>query len=161
MCATRQLRHHLYVTRARLVPPAGLRRLEQDERLRRANAQCEFGDRIFHAMPSREETVPAAAAHPGEPLRGAAWRMLALVSGAELLGMSLWFAGSAAAPQLTARWDLSPAQVGGLATAVQLGFVLGTALSALLNLADVVPARRLRHLCERRDSGHLLRRRLR
>ena len=69
--------------------------------------------------------------------------MLALVSVAELLGMSLWFAASAAAPQLTARWDLSTAQVGGLATAVQLGFVLGTAISALLNLADIVPARRL------------------
>lgn len=94
-------------------------------------------------MPARENTLPAAAAHLGEPMRGAAWRMLALVSVAELLGMSIWFAGSAAAPQLAARWDLSPAQTGGLATAVQLGFVLGTALSALLNLADVVPARRL------------------
>lgn len=69
--------------------------------------------------------------------------MLALVSVAELLGMSLWFAGSAAGPQLAARWALSPSEVGGLATAVQLGFVLGTAVSALLNLADVVPARRL------------------
>lgn len=72
-----------------------------------------------------------------------AWRMLALVSVAELLGMSLWFAGSAAAPQLSARWALSASEVGGLATAVQLGFVLGTAASALLNLADIVPARRL------------------
>lgn len=85
----------------------------------------------------REDTALAAAPHPD------AWRMLALVSVAELLGMSLWFAGSAAAPQLTARWDLTPSQVGGLATAVQLGFVLGTAISALLNLADIVSARRL------------------
>lgn len=69
--------------------------------------------------------------------------MLALVSVAELLGMSLWFAGSAAAPQLTLRWSLTPSEVGGLATAVQLGFVLGTAISALLNLADIIPARRL------------------
>jgi MFS family permease len=72
-----------------------------------------------------------------------AWRMLALLSVAELLGMSLWFVGSAAAPQLTDRWALTPSQVGGLATAVQLGFVLGTAISALLNLADVVPAKKL------------------
>jgi MFS family permease len=71
------------------------------------------------------------------------WRMLALVSVAELLGMSLWFAGSAVAPQLQERWSLSGSEVGGLATAVQLGFVLGTAVSALLNLADIVPARRL------------------
>lgn len=99
------------------------------------------------ALGAREDTALIAVPHSGEPERGAAWRMLALVSVAELLGMSLWFAGSAAAPQLTARWDLSPAQVGGLATAVQLGFVLGTALSALLNLADVVPARRLFAAC--------------
>jgi MFS family permease len=70
-------------------------------------------------------------------------RMLALIALAIVLGMALWFAASAAAPQLTARWDLSPSQVGGLTTAVQLGFVLGTALLAVLNLADVLPARQL------------------
>jgi MFS family permease len=69
--------------------------------------------------------------------------MLALLSLAELLGMSLWFAGSAAAGQLRARFGLSGAEVAALTTAVQFGFVVGTALSALFNLADVVPARRL------------------
>lgn len=69
--------------------------------------------------------------------------MLALLSLAELLGMSLWFTGSAVAPELQARWALTEGQVGGLSTAVQLGFVLGTAVSALLNLADILPARRL------------------
>jgi MFS family permease len=69
--------------------------------------------------------------------------MLALLSVAELLGMSLWFAGSALAPQLRDRWSLSGTQVGWLTAAVQLGFVAGTALSAVLNLADLVPARRL------------------
>ena len=68
--------------------------------------------------------------------------MLALLALAELLGMSPWFTGSAVAPDLVARWALSDAQVGGLSTAVQLGFVAGTALAALLNLADVIPARR-------------------
>jgi MFS family permease len=72
-----------------------------------------------------------------------AWRMLALLAVAEMLGMALWFAASAAGPQLRARWDLSPAELGGLSTAVQLGFVLGTALSAVFNLADLIPARRL------------------
>lgn len=71
------------------------------------------------------------------------WRMLALVATAELLGMSLWFAGSAVAPQLQVHWALSGSEIGGLATAVQLGFVLGTAIAAVLNLADIVPARRL------------------
>jgi MFS family permease len=71
------------------------------------------------------------------------WRMLALLAAAELLGMSLWFAGSAVAPQLQQQFQLSGNAVAALTTAVQLGFVVGTALSALLNLADVVPARLL------------------
>jgi MFS family permease len=73
----------------------------------------------------------------------ARWRMLALLALAELLGMSLWFSGSAVAPLLQPRWGLTSDQVGWLTTMVQLGFVAGTATSAVLNLADVVPARRL------------------
>ena len=69
--------------------------------------------------------------------------MLALLAVAELLGMSLWFAASAVSAQYRAIWGLSGAQAAWLTTAVQLGFVAGTALSAVLNLADVVPARRL------------------
>jgi MFS family permease len=71
------------------------------------------------------------------------WRTLALVAVAELLGMSLWFAASAVAPQLQARWALGDAETAWLTTVVQLGFVAGTAMSALLSLADVVPTRRL------------------
>jgi MFS family permease len=69
--------------------------------------------------------------------------MLALLATAQLLGMSLWFAGSAIAPQLQRAWQLDGAQVGWITVAVQLGFVAGTALSALLNLADVMPTRTL------------------
>ncbi len=57
--------------------------------------------------------------------------------------MSLWFTGSAIAPQLQASWGLSGTQVGWLTTAVQLGFVAGTAVIAILNLADIVPSRLL------------------
>ncbi|MEO5579362.1 MAG: MFS transporter, partial [Gemmatimonadaceae bacterium] len=71
------------------------------------------------------------------------WKQLALLSAAELLGMSLWFAGSAVAPQLVERWQLGGAEAGWLTAIVQLGFVCGTALSAVLNLADIVPSRRL------------------
>ena len=56
--------------------------------------------------------------------------------------MSLWFAGSAVAPQLAARWSLSASETGWLTTSVQLGFVCGTAIAALLNLADVLPSKR-------------------
>ncbi len=69
--------------------------------------------------------------------------MLALLAVAELLGMSLWFSGSAVAPILQARWQLTGEQVGWLTTMVQIGFVAGTAVSAVLNLADIVPAKRL------------------
>jgi len=69
--------------------------------------------------------------------------LLALLSAAELLGMSLWFAASAVAPQLSALWKLTPAQTGWLTTIVQLGFVAGTAITAALNLADIFPSRNL------------------
>jgi MFS family permease len=71
------------------------------------------------------------------------WRTLALLSIAILLGMSLWFAGSALASQLQRSWQLSGAEVAWLTIAVQLGFVAGTALSAALNLADILPSRLL------------------
>jgi MFS family permease len=85
---------------------------------------------------SRVHSVPADT----DPAR---WRVLALLALAELLGMALWFAGSASAPQLAERWALTGAEVAWLTNAVQLGFVIGTAVSALGNLADVIPARRL------------------
>jgi MFS family permease len=68
--------------------------------------------------------------------------ILALLGVAELLGMSVWFSASALGPQLRAAWSLEATQVGWLTAAVQLGFVVGTAAAALLNLADIVPARR-------------------
>jgi len=67
--------------------------------------------------------------------------MLALLAAAELLGMSLWFAANATREQLRVRWGLDAGQLGALTTSVQLGFVGGTAVAAILNLADVWPAR--------------------
>lgn len=69
--------------------------------------------------------------------------MLALLSVAELLGMSLWFAASAVSAQYQEMWSLTASEAAWLTTAVQLGFVGGTAVSAVLNLADIVAARRL------------------
>lgn len=71
----------------------------------------------------------------------AAARVLALLAVAELLGMSLWFTASAISPQLAARWGLGAAATAWLTGIVQLGFVVGTAVVALLNLADLIPAR--------------------
>src|SRR5688572_1394582 len=71
------------------------------------------------------------------------WRALTLLAAAELLGMALWFSGSAVVPALSREWNLSSSQVSWLAIAVQLGFVAGTLLSATLNLADIVTTRHL------------------
>lgn len=57
--------------------------------------------------------------------------------------MSLWFAASAVSGQIAERWSLDVGQAGWLTTIVQLGFVVGTAFSAMLNLADVVESRKL------------------
>ena len=55
--------------------------------------------------------------------------------------MSLWFTATAVSGDLGARWDLSASQVGWLATVVNLGFVAGTAVAAVLNLADIIRSR--------------------
>ncbi len=76
--------------------------------------------------------------------RGGATRpfvMLGLLAIVEWLGMSGWFVGGALAHHLAAAWLLTPSQVAWLTSAVQLGFVAGTLVAAVLNLADLVPAR--------------------
>jgi MFS family permease len=67
--------------------------------------------------------------------------MLGVLAVAELLGMSLWFGASAVAAELGARWSLDTSQIGWLTSVVQLGFVVGTALAAFLNVADIFAAR--------------------
>lgn len=53
-----------------------------------------------------------------------------------VLCLSVWFAGTAAVPDLLAAGLLTPGRAGWLTTAVQLGFVVGTLVSAILSLAD-------------------------
>lgn len=62
---------------------------------------------------------------------------------AELLAMSLWFSATAVAPALAEHWRLESGQVAWLTMSVQLGFVVGALGSALLNLADVWPPRKV------------------
>jgi MFS family permease len=88
--------------------------------------------------------LSGAVVESTEAVEGAGrWRALALLGLAELLGMSLWFSASAVSPHLQKEWTLSSSQAGWLTLAVQLGFVAGTLLSALLNLPDVLSSRRL------------------
>ena len=69
--------------------------------------------------------------------------MLALVATGQFLGMTLWFSATAAAPAIAAEHSLTRGGMAWLTMAVQAGFVAGTLVSALLNLADVLNARRL------------------
>ena len=70
-------------------------------------------------------------------------RALALLCLAEFLGMSVWFSASAVVPALSSAWSLTGPGQAWLTMSVQLGFVAGTLVSAVLNLADRVPARGL------------------
>ncbi|WP_245902856.1 MFS transporter [Salinigranum rubrum] len=71
------------------------------------------------------------------------WQALAVLAVAELFAMSLWFSASAVAPELASAWGLSPTQTGLLTSAVQVGFVVGALLSAVLTLSDTVQPRYL------------------
>ena len=93
--------------------------------------------------PPISSSFSAANALSGVDVDPRRWRMLILLAWAELFGMSLWFAATSVSAQFGARWGLSPSAIGWITTIVQLGFVLGTAVSALLNLADIIPARLL------------------
>jgi len=69
--------------------------------------------------------------------------VLAVLAIAELLAMAPWFSASAIAPTLARVWQLSPVTTAWLTISVQLGFVAGALVSAILTLADRLSARRL------------------
>ncbi len=58
-------------------------------------------------------------------------------------GMTLWFSATAANAPIVAEFHLSAADTAWLTMAVQAGFVIGTLISALVNLADIINPRRL------------------
>src|SRR5512138_2356769 len=68
-------------------------------------------------------------------------RTMALLCLTEFLGMSVWFSASVVVPALSSVWGLTASGQAWLTMSVQLGFVAGTLLSAVLNLADRLPAR--------------------
>ena len=81
------------------------------------------------------------------------WRMLSALALAELLGMTLWFSASAVTPTLAAAWQLDKGGQAWLTMSVQIGFVVGTLISALFNLADIFNARYLFALCAFLGAG--------
>lgn len=71
------------------------------------------------------------------------WGQVGLLAVAVLLAMTVWFSASAVVPQLTLEWSLSDGGKSWLTMSVQIGFVVGALLSAVLNLADRLPLPRL------------------
>ncbi len=69
--------------------------------------------------------------------------MLAVVCVAQFLGMTLWFSATAVTPLLIYEFNISQAHAPWLTMAVQAGFVAGTLLSALSNIADTLNSRTL------------------
>lgn len=69
-------------------------------------------------------------------------RILPVIVLSQFAGTSLWFAVNAVLPDLQREWGLPASATGTLSSAVQLGFVAGTLVFALLMLADrFAPAR--------------------
>ncbi len=83
------------------------------------------------------------AAEPARPPR----RVLPVIVLAQLAGTSPWFAVNAVMPDLQRSFGWPAAAVGTLTSAVQLGFIAGALVFALLAVADRFSARRVFLVC--------------
>jgi predicted MFS family arabinose efflux permease len=68
---------------------------------------------------------------------------LGLLAAAQVFVLTLWFSATAVLPALQRDWALSASGAAWLTAAVQLGFVAGALASAVFNLPDVLPPRRM------------------
>jgi MFS family permease len=71
------------------------------------------------------------------------WIALGLLAFVLVLSMTTWFSASAVLPALRRQWALDAGGAAWLTIAVQLGFVCGALFSALTNLPDQLPVRRV------------------
>ena len=78
-----------------------------------------------------------------DPVGKSARRQLVLIAVVQVLAMSSWFSASAVVPSLRTDWGITTGEGTLLTVAVQLGFVTGAVLSAVLSLADRWSATRL------------------
>lgn len=74
-------------------------------------------------------------------------RILLLIILAQFLGTASWFAGNAVLPSLRLLWELPVASLAQITNAVQLGFITGALLFALLSLSDRFRPSRLFFAC--------------
>lgn len=88
----------------------------------------------------REPDIPTPLSSDAAP---APRRVLPLIVLAQLCGTSPWFAVNAVMPELRAAHGWPEAAVGTLSASLQIGFIAGTLVFALLALADRFDARRV------------------
>jgi predicted MFS family arabinose efflux permease len=69
-------------------------------------------------------------------LKPSATRIFYILIISQFCGTSLWFAGNAILSQLQAEYGWQSSAVGNLTSAVQLGFIVGTFLFAVIGMAD-------------------------
>jgi MFS family permease len=74
-------------------------------------------------------------------------RILPVIVASQFAGTSLWFSGNAVLPDLQRQWGLADSAIGWVTSAVQLGFICGTLVFALLALADRHSPRRVFFTC--------------
>jgi DHA1 family inner membrane transport protein len=74
-------------------------------------------------------------------------RILPVLVLAQLAGTSTWFAVNAVMPELQAAFGWAASSVGTLTSAVQLGFIIGALVFALLSIADRFSTRRVFLIC--------------
>lgn len=72
---------------------------------------------------------------------------IALLAYCVVCGMSLWFSVSAVVPTIKAQHGLDDNHIALLSSSVSVGFVVGTFLSAIFGLADLLPPRRYFMAC--------------
>lgn len=68
---------------------------------------------------------------------------VAIIALAQLFGTSLWFSANSAADDLMRLWQVTPADIGWLTSAVQAGFITGTLIVSLGGIADKFRASRI------------------
>ena len=77
------------------------------------------------------------------PLLQSKWPSVALLAVCEVFALALWFSATAVIPALRAEFALGDFQASLFSSAVAVGFVTGTLISAVLGMADRIDPRRL------------------
>ncbi|MDG6994989.1 MAG: MFS transporter [Nitrososphaerota archaeon] len=71
------------------------------------------------------------------------WSNILVLTVSSVLVMTLWFSASAVTPVLESLWNLTSIGAAWLTISVQIGFVFGSLLSAVLNISDIFQTHRV------------------